>query len=189
VSGFRFDLFGGFKKTDDAHFLVHNGQDVIGGDVGGYFKEALKPVYGSLSHTHIGGLIQTGIWAPLDLSLRLQKNFYDVSEMTIHEVQVEDARAYNKPGLEVDLRGTFDVMNNLKFTINYYFAGERWTYFNRQNLEMESINDLNLGATYRINEAFSFNLRANNLMMQKYDLWYGHPAQGFNVSGGFTFQF
>ena len=189
VSGFRFDLFGGFKKTDDAHFLVHNGQDVIGGDVAGYFKEALKPVYGSLSHTHIGGMIQTTIWAPLDLSLRLKKNFYDVSEMTIHEVQVSDARAYNNPGLEVDMRGTFDVMSNLKFTLNYYFAGDRWTYFNGQNLEMESINDLNFGAAYQINDAFSLNLRANNLMMQKYDLWYGHPAQGFNASGGFTFQF
>ena len=189
VSGFRFDLFGGFKKTDDAHFLVHNGQDVFGGDVAGSFIEALKPVYGSLSHTHIGGMIQTTIWAPLDLSLRLKKNFYDVTEMTINEVQVEDAKAYNKPGLEIDLRATLDVMSNLKFTMNYYFAGERWTYFNGQNLEMENINDLNLGATYQINEAFSLNLRANNLMMQHYDLWYGHPAQGFNASGGFTFQF
>jgi outer membrane cobalamin receptor len=89
----------------------------------------------------------------------------------------------------VDLRATLDVMSNLKFTMNYYFAGERWTYFNGQNLEMENINDLNLGATYQINEAFSLNLRANNLMMQHYDLWYGHPAQGFNASGGFTFQF
>jgi len=189
VSGFRFDLLGGFKKTDDAHFLVLNGRDVIGGDETGFFKEALKPVYGSLSHTHIGGMIQTTIWAPLDLSLRLKKNIYDVSEMTIHEVQIEDAKAYNKPGLEVDLRATLDVISNLKFTMNYYFAGERWTYFNGQNLEMESINDLNLGAVYQINDAFSLNLRANNLMLQKYDLWYGHPAQGFNASGGFTFQF
>lgn len=189
VSGFRFDLYGGFKKTDDEHFLVHNGRDVIGGDAAGYFKEALKPVYGSLSHTHIGGMIQTNIWAPLDLSLRLKKNFYEVTEMTIHEVEVSDAKAYNMPSLEVDLRATLDVMSNLKFTMNYYFAGDRWTYYNGENLEMEHINDLNLGAVYQINHAFSLTLRANNLMMQKYDLWYGHPAQGFNASGGFTFQF
>lgn len=54
---------------------------------------------------------------------------------------------------------------------------------------MENINDLNLGAAYQISNAFSLSIKANNLMFQHYDLWYGHPAQGFNVMGGFTFCF
>jgi hypothetical protein len=189
INGFRFDIFGGFKKTDDAHFLVHHGQEVIGGDALGNFREVLSPVYGSLSHTHIGGLFQSNIWAPLDLSLRLKKNFYDVTDMTIYGVQVADPKAYNKPGLEIDLTGSMEVNENLHFSMNYYFASDRWSYYEGQNREMDNISDLNLWAAYRISDAFSFSVKANNMMNQQYDLWYGHPSQGFSLIGGFTFLF
>ena len=189
ANGFRFDIFGGFSKTDDAHFLVHHGHEVIGGDTIGNFREILKPVYGNLSYSYLGGLIQSNIWAPLDISLRLKKNFYNVTDMTINGESVTDPKAYNSPGFEIDLRTSLEMMQNLKFTINYYFAGDRWSYYEGAEKEMDDINDLNLGALYEITDAFSLNLRVNNVLSQKYDIWYGHPAQGINASGGFTFQF
>ena len=54
---------------------------------------------------------------------------------------------------------------------------------------MKNINDLNLGAVYSINDAFSIHLNANNLLAQKYDIWYGYATQGFNAMGGFSFKF
>jgi len=54
---------------------------------------------------------------------------------------------------------------------------------------MDAINDLNLGGVYEISDAFSLSLRVNNLLSQKQDIWYGHPAQGLNVSGGLSFKF
>ena len=45
LSGFRFDVFGGYRKTDDAHFLVLNEQ----------VSETLKPLYATLSHSFLGG--------------------------------------------------------------------------------------------------------------------------------------
>ena len=68
-------------------------------------------------------------------------------------------------------------------------AIDRWTYFNDINIEMNNINDLNLGAIYEINDSFSLNIKANNILSQKYDIWYGYPAQEINVAGGFTFKF
>jgi hypothetical protein len=189
ANGFRIDIFGGFRKTDDEHFLVHHGQEVIGGDALGNFREVLSPVYGSLSHVHIGGLIQSNIWAPLDVSLRMKKNFYEVTDMTIYGVQVADPKAYNKPGFEIDLRTSLEMMQDMKFTLNYYFASDRWSYYEGAEKEMDAINDLNLGAVYEITDAFSLNLRVNNVLSQKYDIWYGHPSQGLNASGGFTFTF
>ncbi|WP_298650746.1 TonB-dependent receptor [uncultured Proteiniphilum sp.] len=189
VSGFRFDLFGGFKKTDDEHFLILNGRDVIGGDGLGPYREVLRPVYGDLSHAHIGGMIQSNIWAPLDISLRLKKNFYSLDYITMEEERIDDPKAYNKPGFEADIRAAFNLTGYLKLTASYYFAGDRWSYYDGANREMDNINDLNAGALYQINDAFSINLRANNLFSQKYDIWYGYPAQGFNASGGFTFRF
>ncbi|MDR1951873.1 MAG: TonB-dependent receptor, partial [Bacteroidales bacterium] len=169
LSGFRFDVFGGFRQTDDEYFLVG--------------IESLAPIFGNLSHSHIGGMIQTNIWAPLDLSLRAKNNFYTVKEM------FDGSKAYNKPGLETDIRATFEATGALRFTLNYYFAGDRWTYFSGGNVKMNNINDLNFGATYRITDFLSVNLKANNLLLQKYDIWYGFPAQGFNAMGGFTFKF
>lgn len=193
ISGFRFDLFGGFKKTDDEHFLLLNGRDgepeYVGGPPTGPFREVLKPVYGDYSHSHIGGMIQTNIWAPLDISLRLKKNFYKLDDIKIDDAQVDEAKAYNKPGFELDLRAAFTLTDFLKLTANYYFAGDRWTHFDGANIKMNNINDLNAGALYRINDAFSINLRVNNLLAQKQDIWYGYPAQGINASGGFTFRF
>lgn len=189
VSGFRFDFFGGFKKTDDAHFLMLNGHSPLSGDVPGPFIEALTPLYATLSHSFVGGMLQTNILAPLDLSLRLKKNFYDVADLTVNEMNIADAKAYNKAGIEVDARASLEAMENLKFTLGYYFAGDRWSYYNGSNVEMDAINDLNVGAIYSITDAFSLNVKVNNLLSQKYDIWYGHPAQGLNASGGFTFTF
>ncbi|MDD3624378.1 MAG: hypothetical protein PHT17_02180 [Proteiniphilum sp.] len=189
VDGFRFDLFGGFRKTDDAHFLLLHGVTMNGDEVPGPFVEGLKPVYGDLAHTHLGGMIHAKSWAPLELSLRVKKNFYTVKNLTVDESSIADPKAYNKPGMEIDLKGVLEVSEQLRFSMNYYFAGERWSYYEGENLQMENINDLNLGAAYQISNAFSLSIKANNLMFQHYDLWYGHPAQGFNVMGGFTFCF
>lgn len=189
ANGFRIDLFGGFRKTDAAHFLIHHGREVIGGDGLGEFREVLYPVYGNLAHSHIGGLIQSNIWSPLDVSLRLKKNFYDVTDMTIGDVAVSEPKAYNQPGFEVDMRASLDIIEGLKFTLNYYFAGDRWSHYQGVEQEMDAINDLNLGGVYEINDAFTLSLRVNNLLSQKQDIWYGHPAQGLNASGGFSFKF
>lgn len=189
VSGFRFDIFAGYKKTDDEHFLLLNGQDIVDGMATSPYKEVLKPVYGSLSNSHFGGIIQGNIWSPLDFSLRLKKNFYEVNDLTVNDVLINDARAYNMPGFEVDIRASLDLLSNLNLTLNYYLAGDRWSYFDGANLKMDNINDLNVGAVYDITDAFSVNARVNNLLSQKFDIWYGHPAQSINASGGFTFKF
>ncbi|MFA6751519.1 MAG: hypothetical protein WCR81_04955 [Fermentimonas sp.] len=189
LSGFRFDIFGGYRKTEDEHFLVLNGQDIIGGDVLGPFTESLKPIYSTLSHSFIGGMIQSNIWSPLNIALRLKKNFYDATEIMSNNIEINDPMAYNKPGFETDMRATLEIVSNLKLTLNYYFAGDRWTYFNNSNIKMDNINDLNLGGVYEISDSFSLNVKANNILSQKYDIWYGYPAQGINVAGGFTFKF
>lgn len=185
VSGFRFDFFGGFRKTDDDHLWIMDGWIYNGAaDMPVPFRESLKPLYTNLAHTHVGGMIRSNIWSPLDLSVRVKKSIY-----TVEETGITDAKAYGKPGFEAGIQATYAVMSNLELLLNYYFAGDRWSYFNDDNVKMDNINDLNLGAHYNINESFSIQLKANNLLLQKYDIWYGYPAQGFNVMGGFTFKF
>ena len=135
LSGFRFDIFGGYKKTDDEHFLVLNGPDFYDGAVfNPVFMEVLNPMYGTLSHSFIGGMIHSNIWSPLNISARIKKNFYDLSEISFNDTEITDPKAYNQPGIDLDLRGTLELIENLKLTFNYYFAGDRWTYFNNDNI-------------------------------------------------------
>ena len=185
LDGFRFDIFGGFKHTENQYFLKKSSMVKL---PPGAFESVtawggLKPIVGNLSHSHIGGRIQSNFWAPLDLSLQVKRNFYTVTEMGDH------AKAYGMPGMTADIRATLRASNQLSFTMNYHFANDRWAYFRGKNAQMNNINDLNIGAMYRINDSFSLNVRANNVLFQRYDIWFGHPAQGFNASGGFTFLF
>ena len=114
--------------------------------------------------------------------MSLKKNFYNIKD-------TDDAKAWNKPGFEADIRVDLSIIDNLKFTLNYYMATDRWSLFDGNNVKMDNINDLNAGAIYQISDAFSVNVKANNLLFQKYDIWYGHPAQGLNIIGGFSFKF
>lgn len=191
IDGFRIDLFGGYKKTESEHFLLLNpvySPDSTPSEQPNY-QEFLYPTLGDLTHSHIGGIIHSNIWSPLDLSVKVKKNFYSVSKVIGLEVVPTELKAWNKPSFEADIRGTYSVTSDLKLTLGYYFANDRWTVVNGQNVEMDNLNDLNAGAIYNVNDMFSINVKANNILNQSYDIWYGHPAQGVSILGGFTFKF
>lgn len=192
VSGFRFDVFGGYRKTKDAHFLLLDpvkGTLPPNGFAGSIrYEDYLRPVYGTLSHSHIGAMVQSKSWAPLDIALRVTKNFYNVKNMINTALPIPKPKAYHKPGIEADIHAAWAATDNLKITANYYLSTDRWT-FNGLNKKIDNINNLNLGATYQISDAFSVQLKANNVLFQTYDIWYGYPAQSFHVMGGFMFRF
>lgn len=181
IDGFRIDIFGGYKKTKDEHFLVLQSQP--------QYQEFLKPVFGDLTHSHIGARVHSNIWSPLDVALEVKKNFYSVNKVKGLSPEPTELEAWNKPGLEVDFDATFSVNNQLKVMLGYYFANERWSIDKGETVKMDDINNLSAGGLYNINEMFTLNVKANNLLNQTYDMWYGHPAQGISLMGGFTFKF
>lgn len=190
IDGFRFDFFGGYRKTENEHFLLLGSGKSAGESLDNSTNiETLRAIYGTLAHSHVGGTVHTNIWTPLDILLRLKKNFYNAAEIKNNGVEITDPKAYNLPGIELDISATVDIIENLKFNLNYHLATDRLSYFSDENIKMDNINDLNIAALYRINDSFSLKLNANNILSQKYDIWYGYPSQGINVSGGFSFQF
>ncbi len=192
IDGFRIDIFGGYKKTKEDHFLVLQSDFLYDTSLPNElwsYQEFLVPVLGDLTHSHVGGRIHSNIWSPLDIYLEVKKNFYTVDKIEGMVVEPTELKAWNKPGFETDIQGTFAVTNQVKLMLGYYFANGRWTIANGQSVEMDNINDLNAGAIYNVNNMFSMNVKANNLLNQSYDVWYGHPSQGVNVMGGFTFKF
>lgn len=188
IDGFRIDIFGGYKKTKDEHFLVLQSEKSLPSSAWNY-QEFLQPIFGDLTHSHIGARIHSNIWSPLDVAVQVKKNFYTVSKIKGLDTEPTELEAWNKPGLEVDIDATFSVNNQFKIMLGYYFANERWSIAEGQTVEMDDINNLSAGALYNIHKMFTLNLKANNLLNQTYDMWYGHPAQGISLMGGFTFKF
>jgi outer membrane receptor protein involved in Fe transport len=59
----------------------------------------------------------------------------------------------------------------------------------RQPVNLKDIHQVNVSGTYEINDAVSVFAQVNNLLFQRYDLWYGYPAQNFNVMAGINWKF
>ena len=49
---------------------------------------------------------------------------------------------------------------------------------------LPNIVTLNLGAVYRLNKQIHFSAQLNNLLSKRTDLFYGMPAQRFNIMAG-----
>ena len=98
--------------------------------------------------------MSTNVYAPPATFTAVKKNFYNVAGLTINEVAISNPKAYNKPGIELDVQGTWQATNSLKFTAGYRFEGDLRSYFDGKEIEMGAINDLNVGAVYAISDAF-----------------------------------
>ena len=54
---------------------------------------------------------------------------------------------------------------------------------------MKDINELNFRGEYQVTDWLSVNARLNNILYQRYELYYGYPLQGFNFLGGVSLKF
>lgn len=110
-----------------------------------------------------------------------------------------------KPGFEVQVAATIRPVKKLVLDVNYNLYADRkatiammesvWengTHTSSARMfhqKMKNINDLNLKATWLFNDTFSIFAAANNLTFQKYDIYYGMPAQRFNFQAGGSIRF
>ena len=72
---------------------------------------------------------------------------------------------------------TLDENNNLKYVPN------------SESIRLSNLSNLNLGATYRINDMIHVYCQANNLLNRRYENYYGLFAQKFNIMGGIGVNF
>lgn len=113
---------------------------------------------------------------------------------------INNSYAWNKPNLEVILRGSYNLFD--KFIINLdvnleqgrralvYAPGEGVAEENGQYIQsLNFLGDANLGVEYRYSPRISAFVQTNNLASQRYMRWYNFPVQTFQILGGVTFKF
>ena len=81
-------------------------------------------------------------------------------------------------------------MDKLAVALDYSLATGRYTQLEGADLyKMNNINELNLTATYTLNDTFGFYAKVNNLLSQKYELYYGYPMQRLSAQVGVNINF
>ena len=186
LPNFNIDLFTGFKTTKDEHFFVTKYFYInhLSPFPNITFHESIAPVYAKTNTFKLGGALNYAYQDLFDFGIKLI--YYN------RNIKDSDFEAWNKPTFTTDLLLGFKVPSvPLRFDANYHLeTGRKYLIYNiSETGSMDNIHDLKLKANYTLNDSFSVFAKANNLLNQKYDLWYGYPAQGINIMGGISVKF
>ncbi len=185
ASGFWFDIFAGYKITDDDCFFLpflagnefDNTSTTISLDVKRFLAGInLKYAYQKLFEINLKGVYNN--W-----------NIDDDSGWD--GGSTPDYKAYGRPEMEITAGIKVDPIENLSLNLDYYLATGRYTMLmgNWEPLKMKNINELNVTGSYTFNDTFGVYVKVNNLLFQKYEMLYGYPLQGFNIMGGININF
>lgn len=181
INGFEFDIFGGYKYTKDEHLFVPYNASAWG--------NVSEMLYANIGAGHFGGVLKTKLIPYTDLSLKALTHFYNVSKYTLSESTLDKKEAWGLPSFTLDFNADFSFIDNLTFSVNYIFEGGRKAYVNNASTNMDNVNELNIKGSYHILDWLSLYVKANNIMNQKYERYYGYTNQGLNLLGGINLKF
>ena len=175
---FDIDFYAGYKITTQEHFyrpLILSSSD------GDYACDFHYVDYYDTKVLKFGTNMKYQYGKVFDLSLKAAYYKWEVDET--------GAEAWNKPTFESDITAGFQFQTiPLRIDLAYHLETERKS-FDGQVVNMENINDISLTETCAINNTFSIFARIDNLLNQKYDIWYGYPAEGRRFMGGLSIKF
>lgn len=113
------------------------------------------------------------------------------SDNSVDNLLKENGRkAWNRPGLQTRLRADFTPIDELNLFIDYKVEAMRYTATRTNFSEvMNSINDLSLGANFKLTKDVGVFLHVNNLLDQRYEVWNGYAVHGFAAMIGGSVKF
>lgn len=187
--GFWFDVFAGYKITSsDVLFLPSR---IYDRDHFGNFSEAMSDI--DTKQLFIGANLKYSYQQLFDVSLKgvynnWKANFGDT--WIGGEANGELAHAWGKPEMEVTAGLTVRPVKNVSVLLDYYLATGRYTQLGGAGeYKMNNINELNLTGTYTFNDTFGVYAKLNNILCQKYEVYYGYPLQSFSAMIGVNINF
>lgn len=187
--GFWFDVFAGYKMTSDDVLFVPQFPDLE--NRFGNFSQAMDNINTTL--LFVGANLKYNYQQLFELSLKGVYNSwkakYGDDWIGVGEDK-ELAHAWGKPEMELNAGITVRPIDKLAVALDYYLATGRYTQLHgAYEYKMNNINELNLTATYTLDDTFGFYVKANNLLAQKYELYYGYPMQRLSAQVGVNINF
>lgn len=174
----RFNLKGNYSKIDNMYFYVI--------DTASELKNKFTTVYSNVER--FSGYGEIVVAANDKLNVFLNGHYYWYSY-----IKSED-KPWHMPNFDVNLFARYQFNKELSFGAGVYVTGTRWTknpdaVDADDHFKMKPFFDINLNAEYKIASNFSGFIYLNNIAAQKYYIWDGYRAHGFNVMLGLTYSF
>lgn len=187
--GFWFDIFGGYKITSNNYFFVPTlafaEKDYFSSACGALNEIDTKQLF-------IGANLKYSYQQLFEISLKGVYNNWtaEYSDKYVDADLVgKDATAWGMPKTEVTAGVTVRPINNLSASLEYYLATDREAKLGDTDVKMKNINELDLTGAYNFNDTFGLYLKLNNVLFQKYELYYGYPLQKFSAMIGVNINF
>jgi hypothetical protein len=198
VSNLSLDVFAGYRLTKDEHFFspairfAHQ-QDEENKLIGRTFMEGN---YGTANVVKFGAGINYTMQDLVGINLKGTFYNWDVTRIVTDAPGVKREyamEAYHKPRFEAETDVYFqtpDIPLRMDLTFKGLFGRKVSEPFSEEPyFNLKDVYDLSVKTSYAITPFFSVYLSTNNLLFQKYDIWYGYPTQKFNIMGGISVMF
>lgn len=204
-----FDLFAGYKVVKNEHFFsagfpyvnydypetITTGGSVVGSEtiISG---EMISPIYMDANVLKLGGTLKYNYQDALNLGLKMTYYNWDLSSEAIltnpdSPLKTIELEPWGKPDFEAELTAGYKFPRlPLRLDASYRLeTGRKALTSTGSDESMKNINNLGASGTYTVNDMFSVFAKVNNLLFQKYDLFYGYPAQSFSIMAGVNILF
>jgi hypothetical protein len=100
-----------------------------------------------------------------------------------------DMEPYGKPAFTINAGVNVRPVRPLTLSLHYHMLSGMNVYINRENIKMNTVNDLGLRASWKFSDAFGIYTQFNNLLFRQQELYYGYPLQPFTAMAGFSVNF
>ncbi|MCD7848671.1 MAG: TonB-dependent receptor [Parabacteroides sp.] len=175
--GFWFDVFGGYKITKNEVFFVPN----LTPEEGSFASTCIIAMQTNAKHAFGGVNLKYSYQQLVDINLKGVYNNWNVDIL---------GAAYGKPEMELTAGVSVHPISQVTASLDYYLAtGRKTLSWTSENEKMKNINELNLTGSYTLNDTFDLHLNLNNVLFQKYELYYGYPLQSFSAMIGVNINF
>lgn len=170
VTGLWMNIYGGYQNLKNDLVQGFDGQDLLlyGQNTSNFYFGAEV----SYSYKDIFAIAASGTYRNWDTK-KDEANPY------------ADAALRFKPALEADLHADIRPISPLLFKLGYQHIARQKT----EGTTVDAISNLYAGLEYKLFKGISIYARANNLLNQKYQYYWGYPAEGINFVGGVSFCF
>lgn len=184
--GFWFHIFGGYAITDDDHFFMQTSNNMMSGTDYG-FSNYSSLLFSDTKHLFGGVELKYSYQKLFDVSL---KGVYNNWDLSTDDLGYALDQAYGRPEMEINAGIELRPIDKLTVALDYYLATGRYAnIYGITTEKLKNINELNATVSYTLNDTFGVYGKVNNLLFQKYELYYGYPMQSMSAMVGVNINF
>ncbi|MDR1563217.1 MAG: hypothetical protein LBS54_09125 [Dysgonamonadaceae bacterium] len=193
VTELSVNLFGGYKITWDEHYFIPYFEQFYSLPETRYFRTLIS--YNDEYTFKVGGEVKYLLTDRIEIDVKAsyykRKLRFDNSYITLIPAQKPDMDVYaniryrvQKLHLNLAYRGLLGrETNEILVTI----PDVHGTF--EAMKKMNDIHNVSIKAVYPFYDNLSAYITVDNLLFQRYELWYGYPMQPFSVIAGINFLF